>query len=36
VLQGDHGAGVIELIDRLLAGDLDALVPKRPPEGPVG
>jgi len=36
VTQGDHGAGVIELIDRLLAGDLDNIVLKRTPEGPVG
>jgi hydroxymethylpyrimidine pyrophosphatase-like HAD family hydrolase len=30
VLSRDHGAGVIELIDRLLADDLQSLGPRRP------
>jgi hydroxymethylpyrimidine pyrophosphatase-like HAD family hydrolase len=31
VMSRDHGAGVVELIDQLLAGDLDTLVSKRTP-----
>jgi hydroxymethylpyrimidine pyrophosphatase-like HAD family hydrolase len=30
VMAGDHGQGVIELIDRLLADDLQSLGPRRP------
>ena len=30
VTTGDHGAGVVELIDRLLADDLQSLGARRP------
>ena len=30
VMKGDHGRGVVELIDRLLSDDLQSLGPRRP------
>jgi hydroxymethylpyrimidine pyrophosphatase-like HAD family hydrolase len=30
VMTGDHGRGVVELVDRLLSDDLQSLGPRRP------